>query len=122
VTRFRDRRIGNHGHSFGTATIYAARSEFWTCNQGDYKIELGAKSYPKETRAYRKRAEKRGEKVRLRDEALKDEAVVLFGPDVNAEKAIKLLRKLANHIAGRGLFTGKNNLGQKTFERKVLQI
>jgi len=85
MTILRNRRIGNQGHSFGTAAIYAASSNFWTYSQRDYEIELGAKSFPKEMRAHRKRAKKRGEERVLRNEALKNEAVVLFGPNVSAE-------------------------------------
>ena len=117
-----NRRIGDQGHCFGTAAIYAASSNFWTYSQGDYEIDLWAKSFPKEMRAYRKRAKKRGTKSVLRDEALKNEAVVLFGPNINAEQAMNLLRRLANQIGKRGLYTGPNKLGQATFERKVMQI
>jgi hypothetical protein len=60
MTSLRNRRIGDQGRCFGTAAIYAASSDFWTYSQGDYEIELGAKSFPKEMRAYRKRAKKRG--------------------------------------------------------------
>jgi hypothetical protein len=60
--------------------------------------------------------------VALRDEAVKNETVVLFGPNVSAERAIDLLRKLANQISKRGLYTGHNKFGQATFERKVMQI
>jgi hypothetical protein len=122
MTSLRNRRIGDQGHSFGTAAIYAVSSNFWTYSQGDYEIELGAKSFPKEMRAYRKRAKKRGRKLALRNEALKNEAVVLFGPSVSAERAIDLLRKLANQIGKRGLYTGETRFGQATFERKVMQI
>jgi hypothetical protein len=118
----RDPRISDHGHSFGTATICMARSDFWTYSQGDYEIKLGTKSFPKELRAYRKRAKKRGRKCVLRNEALKNEVVVLFGPDASPEQAIKRLRLLANQIVARGLYIGENQFGQATFERKVIQI
>jgi hypothetical protein len=118
----RDRRIGNQGHSFGTAAICTARSDFWTYSQGDYEIKLGTKSFPKELRAYRKRAKKRGRKCVLPNEALKNEVVVLFGPDVSPEQAIKRLRLLANQIGQGGLYIGKNQFGQATFERKINQI
>ncbi len=116
------RRIGNQGHCVGTAAIYAASSDFWTHGHGDYKIKLWAKSFPKDMRAYRKRAKKRGDELTLRDEALKNEVVVLFGPKINAEQAMNLLRKLANQIGKRGLYTGQNKIGQSTFERKVNQL
>ena len=122
MTNLRNRRIGNNGHSFGTAAIYSARSEFWTCGQGDYEIQLGGDSYPKEMRAHRQRAKERGKKYALRDEALEDQVVVVFGPSISPEQAINLLRQLANKIGRRGLYTGDNQHGQATFERKVIQI
>jgi hypothetical protein len=122
MTSLRNRRIGNQGHSFGTGTIYAASSNFWTYGHCDYEIELGAKTFPKEMRAYRKRAKERGKDCVLRAEALKNEAVVLFGPNVSAEKAIKLLRLLANQIGKRGLYTGETQLDRAAFERKIIQI
>jgi hypothetical protein len=118
----RNRRIGNNGHSFGTAVIYSARSEFWTYGQGDYEIKLGGDTYPKEMRAYRKRAKERGKKFALRDEALEDQVVVVVGPSIGPEKAMYLLRQLANRIGTRGLYTGDNRHGQALFERKVNQI
>jgi hypothetical protein len=52
MTSLRNRRIGHLGHGFGTAVMCAAASsDFWTCGQGDYEIELGANSFPKEVRA-----------------------------------------------------------------------
>ena len=122
MASLRNRRIGNNGHSFGTAAIYWARSEFWTYGQGDYEIQLGVKSFPEEMRAYRKRAKKRGENIALRDEALKDQVVVVFGPNISPEQAMNFLRKLANQIGQRGLYTGDNRHGQALFERKVTQI
>jgi hypothetical protein len=117
-----NRRIGNQGHSFGTAAIYAARSDFWTYCQGDYEIELWARSFPKEMQAYRQRAKERSEKYALRDEALEDQVVVVFGPSISPEQAMHLLRQVANKIGRRGLYTGDNRDGQALFERKVNQI
>jgi hypothetical protein len=122
MTSMRNRRIGNQGHSFGTSTIYAASSNYWTYGHGDYEIEFGAQTFPKEMRAYRKRAKKRGKDCVLRAEALKNETVVLFGPNVSAEQAIKLLRLLANQIGKRGLYTGETQLDRPAFERKIFQI
>jgi hypothetical protein len=118
----RDRRIGDQRHSFGTAAICMARSEFWTYGQGDYEIKLGTQSFAKEMRAYRNRAKARRRKCVLRNEALKNEVVVLFGPGVSPEQAIKRLRLLANQIGQGGLYIGKNQFGQATFERKINQI
>jgi|ERR1700722_18330129 hypothetical protein len=122
MTSLRNRRIGNQGHAFGTGTIYAASSNFWTFGHCDYEIELGAQTYPKEMRAYRKRAKERGKDCVLRAEALKNETVVLFGPNVSAARAVKLLRSLANQIKKRGLYTGETQLGQAAFEREIIQI
>ena len=122
MASLRNRRIGNNGHSFGTAAIYAARSDFWTYGQGDYEIEFGGDSYPKEMRAYRQRAKERGKKYALRDEALEDQVVVVFGPSISPEQAMNLLRQLANKIGRRGLYIGENQHGQALFERKVNQI
>jgi hypothetical protein len=118
----RNRRIGNHGYSFGTAAVYAARPYTWKHYRGDYEIEFGSKSFPKEMRAHRERTKKLGKECVLRDEALKNEAVVLFGPNVSVERAIKLLRRLANQIGQRGLYTGETRSGKAAFERKVIQI
>ena len=122
MTSLRNRRIGNQGHAFGTGTIYAASSSFWTFGHCDYEIELGAKTFPKQMRAYRKQAKKRRENRVLPAEALKSETVVLFGPKVNAEQAVKLLRSLANYIKSRGLYTGETQLDQAAFERIVTQL
>jgi hypothetical protein len=73
-------------------------------------------------RAYRQRAKERGKKYALRDEALEDQVVVVFGPSISPEQAMNLLRQLANKIGRRGLYTGDNQHGQATFERKVIQI
>src|ERR1700733_2484193 len=105
MTSLRNRRIGNQGHAFGTGTIYAALPSFWTFGPCDYAIALGARPFPKQMRAYRKQAKKRRENRVLPAEALKSETVVLFGPKVNAEQAVKLLRSLANYIKSRGLYT-----------------
>ena len=122
MSSVRDRRIGNRGHSFGTAVIYTASSDFWVHYQGDYEIELGTKSRPKEVRAYRERVRNGPEKCALRDESLKKEIAVVFGPDISAGRAIELLRRLANQIGQRGLYTGETRSGQAMFERKVDQI
>ena len=122
MTSLRNRRIGNNGHSFGTAAIYAARPYTWKHYEGDYEIEFGSKSFPREMRAYRQRAKERGKNYALRDEALEDQVVVVFGSSIDPEQAMNLLRKLANQIGRRGLYTGDNRHGQALFERKVNQI
>jgi hypothetical protein len=122
MTSLRNRGIGNQGHAFGTGTIYAASSNFWTYGHCDYEIELGAQTFAKEMRAYRKRAKERGKNCVLRAEALKNETVVLFGPNVSAEQAVKLLRSLANQIEKHGLYTGETQLHQAAFEREIIQI
>jgi hypothetical protein len=122
MTSLRNRRIGNQGHAFGTGTIYAASPNFWTFGHCDYEIELGAQTFPKEMRASRKRAKERGKNRVLRAEALKNETVVLFGPNVSAEQAVKLLRSLANQIKKRGLYTGETQLDQAVFERIITQL
>jgi hypothetical protein len=73
-------------------------------------------------RAYRNRAKKRGKDCVLPAEALKNETVVLFGPKVSAEQAVKLLRSLANQIKNRGLYTGETQLDQVAFERIITQL
>jgi hypothetical protein len=50
------------------------------------------------------------------------ETVVLFGANVSAEQAVKLLRSLANRIKKRGLYTGETQLNQAAFEREIIQI
>ena len=114
------RRIGAKGFAYGTAAIYAATPNFWTCCAGDYEVELGKKSYPKEMRSHRKRSKR--QKCVSRADALKDEAVVIFGPNISGEQAVYLLRQLANQIGKRGLYTGEDDMRTPKFERKVVQI
>jgi hypothetical protein len=118
----KNNRSGNEGRKFGTASMYAASPRAWKHYDGDYQIEIGSTSHPEDMRAYRKRARKNGKACVLREEALKDEAVVIFGPDVSAGDAISLLRRLASEIARRGLYTGENWSGQQKFEKKVTQL
>jgi hypothetical protein len=118
----KNNRSDCQAYNFGTAAIYAARSYSWKHYEGDYEIKLGSKSYPKEMRAYLQGAKTRGKECMRREEALRGEAVVIFGPDISAEEAISLLRRLANEIAKRGLYVGEIRSGQELFERKVTQI
>jgi hypothetical protein len=54
----------------------------------------------------------------LRDEALKNETVVLFGPDVSAEQAVNLLRRLASQIGKGGLYTGQSKTRSTNLREK----
>ena len=76
-------KLGTGGVCFGTAAIYVARPRRWVSIQGDYEFDLNASIYPKETGAYRKLAKLRGKKQFVREESLRGETVVVFGPDVS---------------------------------------
>jgi hypothetical protein len=117
-----EHKLGTGANCFGTGVIYTARSNRWIHVQGDYEFDLRANTFPKESRAYRKAAKFWGRKRSLRDEALKNETVVVFGPDVTAVQAIALLRKLADEINKQGLFAGLDHLDRRVFEKKIIQI
>ena len=116
------RMLGNGGICFGTAAIYVARPRYWVPIQGDYQVNLNSSTFPKETRAYRESAKRRGKKRSVREESLRDETVVVFGPDVSPAAAVVLLGELASQINRHGLNTGLDHLGRVMVERKVRQI
>jgi hypothetical protein len=115
-------RNGREGCKYGTASMYVASQHVWRHYGGDYNIEIGSASFPKDMRAYRERAKERGKDCLLREEALKDEAIVILGPDISAGDAISLLRRLASKIAMGGFYTGEDRSGQQKFEKKITQI
>jgi hypothetical protein len=117
----REHKLGQGRECFGTAAIYAARPNEWIYVQGDYRFDLNGNTFPKESRAYRNAAKRRRKKVTSRPEALRDETIVVFGPDVAPLEAAKLLRKLAAEIEKRGIFAGFDHLHRKVFDR-VVQI
>jgi hypothetical protein len=71
-------------------------------------------------REYRKRAKKHGKDHVLRTEALRNEAVVLFGPNVSAEQAIRLLRPTKSGSAACSL--GKINSVKRRSNEKFFRF
>lgn len=102
-------RIWN-GESFaGTTVLYAAKDDDSFGMQCDYELATLMDMNPDEVRAFRESRRRSGAKVkRLPNDRIRDELVVIFGPDMSAKSAVRTLRRLAEKIEREGLLTGRN--------------
>jgi hypothetical protein len=102
-------RICN-GESFaGTTILYAAKDDDSFGMQCDYELATLMELNPEEVRAFRERRRRAGVKVkRLPNDRIRDELVVIFGPDMSAKSAVATLKHLAKKIEQEGLLTGRD--------------
>lgn len=102
-------RIWN-GESFaGTTILYAAKDDDSFGMQCDYELATLMDMNPDEVRAFRESRRRSGAKVkRLANDRIRDELVVIFGPDMSAKSAVRTLRRLVEKIDREGLLIGRN--------------
>src|SRR3954447_23568328 len=76
----------------------------------NFDIQVGADTFKSDLRAWRSKREKNGKELPQlsRGSLAGFAALVLFGPDTDAARAVKVLRKMADLIEARGLVTGYN--------------
>jgi hypothetical protein len=102
-------RIWN-GETFGGTTIlYAAKDDDSFALQCSYEVETLMERHPQEVRAFRESCRRAGSKAKkLPENRIRDELVVIFGPDMDAKHAVGTLRNLADKIEKSGLMTGRD--------------
>jgi hypothetical protein len=110
-------RIWN-GESFvGTAILYAAKDDDAFGMQCDYELSTLTDVHPDEVRAFRETRRRGGSKVkRLPNDRVRDELVVIFGPDMSAKSAATTLKHLAKKIEGEGLLIGRDETDEYVTE------
>ncbi|UPJ74100.1 hypothetical protein [Bradyrhizobium sp. 187] len=110
-------RIWN-GESFaGTTILYAAKDDGAFGMQCDYELSTLMDVNPDEVRAFRESRRRGGSKVkRLPNDRIRDELVVIFGPDMSAKSAVTTLKHLVNKIEGEGLLIGRDEADEYVIE------
>jgi hypothetical protein len=75
----------------------------------EIRTSLGATTFPEQLRARREACRKLGRPVdKLPADAFRDQVVVIFGPQVSRQAALRRLRRIMNNIKQDGLITGVN--------------
>lgn len=93
----------------GTTIVYAAKDDDAFGMKCDYKLSAMTATHPNEVRLVRESRRRGGGKVkRLPDDRIRDELVVIFGPDMSPNSAVATLKHLAKKIQGEGLLTGED--------------
>lgn len=93
----------------GTTIVYAAKDDDAFGMQCDYELSTTMAVRPKEVRAVRESRRRNGRKVKkLPDDRIRDELVVIFGPDMSAKSAVTTLKHLIKKIEKEGLLTGED--------------
>ena len=110
-------RIWN-GESFaGTTILYAAKDDGAFGMQCDYELSTLMDVNPDEVRAFRESRRRGGSKVkRLLNDRIRDELVVIFGPDMSAKSAVTTLKHLVKKIEGEGLLIGRDEADEYVIE------
>jgi hypothetical protein len=93
-------RIHDGDYFHGTAVVYAATPDDHTCFQCDFELDTQSESQPEHTRSGR-RLRKASRNRPISDEQLKQELVVIFGPEMSASAAVSTLRRLAKENSAR---------------------
>lgn len=92
----------------GTTVVYAAKDDDAFGMQCDYKLSTMTATHPNEVRQVRRSRRRNGGKVkRLPDDRIRDELVVIFGPDMSAKSAVTTLKHLVKKIEKEGLLIGE---------------
>ena len=93
----------------GTTVVYAAKGDDAFGMKCDYKLSTMTATHSNEVRLVRKSRRRNGGKVkRLPDDRIRDELVVIFGPDMSANSAVATLKHLAKKIQAEGLLIGED--------------
>ena len=102
-------RISNGEWFAGTTIVYAAKGDHAFGMQCDYKLSTMTDTHPNEVRVVRESRRRGGGKVkRLPNDRIRDELIVIFGPDMSANSAVATLKHLAKKIQGEGLLIGED--------------
>jgi hypothetical protein len=102
-------RIWNGDVFTGTTTMYAAVGDDSFGMQCDYTLDTLEDTHVDEVRAFRRSLRLGKKKVRpLAKDRVKDELVVIFGPDMTARSAVETLMALASKIEREGLLIGRD--------------
>lgn len=107
------------GESFfeGTAVVYAAKGYASTCLQCDYELEPRFDTRKSEVRAVREAKRSRAEKPPLLPATrIRDQVVILFGPEMCPKEAIQTLQALIEKIKRQGLSIGFDEAGNSLIE------
>jgi hypothetical protein len=92
----------------GSYVVYGASAHFLTPFACDVQIQTLQESDNKQLRAHRLLRRQAGKKVPpLPQDALHDELLVIFGPEISPNEAVLVLRKLARHIERKGMLIGR---------------
>lgn len=99
----------------GTGVAYIVTPDDFEEFQCDFELDAETESFPEQSRAYRKARKKALPKIEPHH--LKDEIVMLFGPEVSANDAVAYLERMAKNIRKGGLFIGRDARGRPKQER-----
>jgi hypothetical protein len=92
-------RISNGEWFAGTTIVNAAKGDDAFGMQCDYKLSTMTDTDPNEVRVVRESRRRGGGKVkRLPNDRIRDELIVIFGPDMSANSAVATLKHLAKKI------------------------
>ncbi|MCK1301959.1 hypothetical protein IVB33_11045 [Bradyrhizobium sp. 24] len=110
-------RIWN-GESFaGTTVLYGAKDDDAFGMQCDYELSTLTEVSPEEVRAFRESRRRGGGKVKkLPNNRIRDELVVIFGPDMSAKSAVTTLKHLVKKIEEEGLLIGRDQADEYVVE------
>jgi hypothetical protein len=113
-------RFFNRDHFNGSYSCYGiAKSGSLLTLICDVAIDSLSESTISETRAHRNGRKARGKSLKpLRNDALHDEMVVVFGPEMSPRQALKALKTLQKSIKEYGLLVGRRRAdGDLLFEQ-----
>jgi hypothetical protein len=100
-------RIWNGDTFSGTTVVYAAKGNDSFAIQCDYELLTLMDYHKDEVRAVRENRRRAGAKLKpLPDNRIQDELVVIFGPEMSAQSAVKTLECLVKKIKHEGLLMG----------------
>jgi hypothetical protein len=102
-------RIGSGDVFTGTTVMYAAVGDDSFGMQCDYTLNTLEETHVDEVRAFRRSLRLEKKRVRpLAKDRVKDELVVIFGPEMTARSAVETLTALAKKIEREGLLIGRD--------------
>ncbi len=105
----------------GTAVVYAAKGYESLSIQCDYQLKTSVNTKKLDVRAARKARVASGQRPPLLpDQRIRDQVVVIVGPDLSAKGVVQTLRALAEKIERQGLSTGLDEFGKNVTEHSSL--
>jgi len=110
-------RIWNGEFFGGTTVLYAAKGDHSFGMQCDYELSTLTDVNPDEVRAFRESRRRGGGKIRkLPSNRVRDELIVIFGPDMSAKSAVATLKHLVGKIEREGLLIGRDEADEYIIE------